>query len=106
MNINKYIKERQELFEEKFVRKYEGTALLEPLDAIDVQDFQTETIQGIIELLEEQVEGMKSNREFADRDAKKARNPRIAEMLGRQAGTNEAVDTFKQTLNNIKKTIN
>ena len=101
----KLTEERNEEFDKNFVHK-DGVTLLEPLNAIEVKAHQTETIQGIIELLEEQVEGMKSNREFADRDAKKARNPRIAEMLGRQAGTNEAVDTFKQTLNNIKKTIN
>lgn len=40
----------------------------------------------------------KINNEYADNDAKKADNPRIAEMLGRQAGFNQALSQINTSL--------
>lgn len=45
------------------------------------------------------VEEMRVGNDFADDDAKKAQNPRIAEMLGRQAGRNSALSSLLSKLN-------
>ena len=99
-NINKYIKERNEEFDKNFVHK-DGVTLLEPLNAIEVKAHQTETLSGLIELLEEEVEGRLPN-EYAVRKYQtlEARTYEEKQLV------REALLDFKQTLNNIKKTIN